>query len=265
MGLALASMAGYVTNASTTLTAWTNATGDSNTVKSFREGSPAYLLSGWGLGATLGYLQVFSPRLHDTSRGIRYKLIAAQSTPPWQMGIKQLLYPQDVLTIQQSGGGSEVDSGCFVQWYSDLPGVNARLTSWETQQNNIEDLVTVETTHTQGTAGNWSGGVALNSGSQLLKANRDYMLLGAVVDTNITSIGLYGPDTGNLRVPCPGSTDRKVTSSWFNELSSKCGVPCNPIINAANVGATFAEVQGNTGSGTNIIEWTFALLARNAA
>jgi hypothetical protein len=261
MGLALGSMAGYVTNASTTLNAWTNATGDSNTIKSFREGTPAYLLSGWGLGATLGYQQVFSPRMHDTSRGIRYKLIAAVSVPPWQMGLKQLIYPQDVLTIQQSGGGSEVDSGCYLQWYQDLPGVNARLVDWQQWQNRIEDIVTVETTHTQGTAGDWSGAVALNSGSQLLKANRDYMLLGYASDTNITSVGLHGPDTGNLRVCGPGTTDRKVTASWYMDLSRLCMVPCNAIINAANVGATFVDVQGNTGSGTNIIEHTFALLA----
>lgn len=261
MGLALGTFAGYVTNANTTLTTWTNATGDSNTVKSFREGTPAYILSGWGLGATLGYMQVYSPRMHDTTRGIRYKLIAAQSIPPWQMGLKQLIYPQDVLTAQQSGGGAEVDSGCYLQWFQDLPGVNARLASWEQLQNRIEDLVTVETTHTEGTAGDWSGAVALNSGSNLLKANRDYLLLGYVTDTNITSVGLRGPDTGNMRVAGPGTNQRNVTASWYNDLSRLCGVPCNAIINAANVGATFVDIQGNTGSGTRIIEHTFALLA----
>lgn len=262
MGLALGTAAGFVTNASTTLTTWTNATGDSQAVKSFREGTPAYIINGWALGATLGYFQVYSPRLHDTTRGIRYKLIAANSVPPWQMGLTQLIYPQDVLVVQQSGGGSEVDSGCLLQWFSDLPGVDARLVNWESWQNRIEDLVTVETTHTQGTAGDWSGAVALNSGSQLLKANRDYMLLGYASDTNITSVGLRGPDTGNLRNAGPGTTDRKVTSSWYMDLSTKTKLPCNVIINAANAGATYVDVQGNTGSGTNIIEHTFALLAR---
>lgn len=261
MGLCLASSAGFVTNPSSTLTTWTAATQDSNTVKAYTAGTDAWIINMWGSGATAGILQVTSPRLHDTSRGIRYKLKAANPTPPWQMGLVQRIYPQDVLVPAQTGGGSETDSGCMLQWFADLPGTQSRLIDANTlSKSMIEDLVTVETTHTAGTAGDWSGSVALNSGSQLLKANRDYVLLGYVVDTAGVSVGLRGPDSGNFRVCGPMSIDNLVTSSWYSQLSRWTGLPCNVVINAANAGATFVDLQSNAGSGTVVIEHTFALL-----
>ena len=261
MGLALGASAGFVTNPGATLTTWTAATGDSNSVRNFNGSSEAFIINMWGSGATAGLLQVYSPRLHDTTRGIRYKLLAANASPPWQMGYVQRIYPQDTLVPQQSGGGAEVDSGCMLQWFADLPGVQSRLVLPEQVKNRVEHLVTVETTHTAGTAGDWSGSVALNSGSNLLKANRDYVLLGFAVDTAGVSVGLRGPDTGNLRVAGPMTTDRKVTGSWYEDLSNRTGKPCAVIINAANAGATFVDLQSNAGSGTVVIEHTFALLA----
>lgn len=260
MGLALGASGGNVTNPNTTITTWTANTGDSNTVKSFREGTPAYILNMWGLGATLGIQQITSPRLHDTTRGVRFSLIAANSSPTWQMGLKQLIYPQDVLVPAQSGGAAEIDSGCMLQWFRDLPGVEAKLSTWESVLDRIEDLVTVETTHTSGATGDWSGSVAFNSGSALLKANRDYMVLGYASNTMITSVGLRGPDTGNLRVAGPGTTDRNVTKGWYNDLSRLTRLPCNPIVNAANAGATFVDVQHNAAA-TIIVQHSLALLA----
>lgn len=261
MGLALASSAGLVTNPSTTVTTWTAATGDSNTVKSFTAGTDGFIVSMWGSGATAGILQVTSPRLHDTTRGIYYNLKAADSRPPWQMGLVQRIYPQDVLVPGQSGGGSEVDSGCMLQWFADLPGVNARLIDGsQLNRNSVEDLVTVSTSHTAGTAGDWSGSVALNSVTSLLKANRDYVLLGFVTNTAGVSVGLRGPDSGNLRVCGPMNIDNVVTNTWYSQLSRWTGLPCNVVINAANQGATFVDLQSNAGSGTVLIQHTFALL-----
>ena len=118
MGLALAASAGLVTNPSTTVTTWTAATNDSNTVKAFAAGSDAFLISMWGSGATAGILQVQSSRLHDTTRGIYFNLKAANSVPSWPLGFVQRIYPQDVLVPAQSGGGSETDSGCMLQWFA---------------------------------------------------------------------------------------------------------------------------------------------------
>lgn len=260
MPLALRAIAGYVTNPSTTLTTWTMATNDAATVQNFTSGR-AYLINMWGQNVTAGLQQVTSPRLHDTSRGIRYSILASNSIPPWQMGQKQPLFAQDLLVPQQTGEASGVDAGCMLQWFSDLGGSDARLVMPDSVASRIEQLVTVETTHTIGsTAGDWSGSVALNSGSALLRANRDYVLLGFTTNTAVCSIGIRGPDTGQQRMAGPGTTDRNTTQSWYERLSQWTNLPCCCIINAANQGATFVDLQSTATSGTVVVQHTFGLL-----
>lgn len=261
MGIAIRAIASVVTNPSTTVTATTAASGDSLVVQNFNPNSSAWLVNAWALGATAGIFQIHSPRLHDDNRGIRYKYLAANSIPPWQQGQIQRLYPQDTLVAEMTGGASEVDGMCMLQYFDDLPGSAVDVRMPDQIKAQTEDLVTVETTHTIGaTAGQWSGSVALNSGSALLKANRNYALLGFACDTMITSVGILGPDTANQRLAGPGTTDRITTRSWYEDLSRTIGKPCCPVINASNQGSTFVTVLSNATSGTVIVQHAFALL-----
>lgn len=262
MGKALAASAGFVTNPSTTLTTWTPATGDSNTVRAFDANSNAYILAMWGFGATAGVQQVTSPRLHDTTYGIRNSLKASDPRPQWQMGKVQRIYPQDVLVPQQTGGASETDAGCMLQYFENFSGADAKLVMPNQLPSQIEQLVTVQTTHTIGsTRGDWTGSVALNSFSALLKANRWYAILGYTTDTLVNAVGIHGPDTGNLRLAGPGSTDAIQTRSWYEDLSYATGLPCVCLFNASNVGSTFVDLQSVANSGTVIIDHNLALLA----
>lgn len=261
MGKVIRAIAGYVTNPSTVETPWTNAVGDSNIVQNFDSTSRAWILNAWALAATTGIMQIHSPRMHDDVRGIRFKTLASNSIPSWQAGQVQRIYPQDTLIIQQTGGASEVDSGCMLQYFENLPGSDSQLVMPDGIKSRITNLVTVETTHTIGsTAGTWSGSVALNSGSQLLKANTDYALVGFAVDTMVTSVGFRGPDTANQRMAGPGTTDRIATREWYQDLSRFTGLPCSVVINASNQGSTFVDLQSNATSGTVIIQHMFAEL-----
>lgn len=255
MGKALEVIGARVTNPSTTITAYTPNTGDSFTVRNFAPGSQAFCLRTWGLGATAGIQQIHSPRWHDNVRGFRAKLLAADSRPVWNLGRKQTLQPQDVLVFEASGGGSETDTGAMLNYYVDLPGADARLIDMNQLNQRAVNVLTVETTHTSSaTAGDWGGSVAINSGSQLLKANTDYAIVGYITDTNLCSVGYRGPDTGNIRAGGSGSNIRTVTREWFTDLTEQTGMPCIPVFNAANAGGTFVDIAVPATGSTVVIE-----------
>lgn len=244
MGKAFEVIGGKVTNPSSTITALTPLSGDSFTVRNFAPGSAAWTMSAWGLGATAGIQQIHSPRWHDNVRGVRTKVLASDSRPTWPFGRRQTLQPQDVLVFEQSGGGSETDCGYMLNYYSDLPGADARLIDIAQLNARAVNELTVETTHTSSaTAGEWGGSVAINSSSQLLKANTDYAVVGFITDVNTGAVGLTGPDTGNLRCGGSGSNIRTVNREWYLTLTRETGLPCIPVFNAANAGGTFVSIS----------------------
>lgn len=255
MGIALDTVGGRVTNPGGTITAYTANTGDSFTVRNFTPGTGAYALNAWGLGATAGIQQLRSPRMHDDVRNYRARLLAANSLPVWQPGLKQLLYAQDQLVFEASGGGAETDSGAFLVWYQDIGGGTGRYVDYNQVLARGVNVLTTEVQCVSGaTLGDWSGSVALNSSSNLLKANVDYAVLGLLTDTNVTSLAIRGTDTGNLRAGCPGTTDRRTTVNWFKDLAQATGLPTIPVINAANAGGTYVDVQHNTNAVTVTID-----------
>src|SRR5882762_11873275 len=104
MGRAMELISGTVTNPGATITPWTMNSGDSNTVRNFPAASRAWLEDAWCQQATAGYLQVKSPRMHDNLVGIQTFVTPADSAGLYPEQLSQLLYPQDTLTIAQSGG-----------------------------------------------------------------------------------------------------------------------------------------------------------------
>lgn len=265
MGKAMELVSGSVTNPSTTFTAWTMAAGDSNVVRNFNDPNQAHWEEAWCQGATAGILRVKSPRMHDNLQNVRAGYLAATPQPVLPEQMSQRLFPQDNITIEQTGGGSEVDAGSLLFYYDDLPGAAARLGSWEAVRPLIKNWVTMETTHTIGSsAGTYSGSVAINSTFNILKANEDYALIGYLVSAAVCSIGWKSPDFGNLRVGGPGTTQRIETRSWFRDLDRKLAGPCIPVFNAANAGSTFVDLLSTATSGTVVVQSILAELGTNS-
>lgn len=238
------------------LTAVTFATGDSGTVKAFNPATKAWLLEMWALEATAGVARIRSPRLHDNVQNLRYTTIVGTPQPLMGEVVNQPLYPQDVLIAELSGGGAETDVLSFINYYQDLPGTDARLFRWEEIASRVKNAVTIEvSTTTSATAGDYGGAVAINSLFDTLKANVDYAILGYVTNVNVASVGLRGPDTGNLRVGGPGTTQRMETRDWFRLMSLWNDLPMIPVINAANKGATLVDAVHTTASTTVIIDF----------
>lgn len=263
MGLAVQLINGRVTNPGTSLTALTAGTGDSFTVQNFPNSAQAYLDAMWAHEATPGVFRIRSPRMHDASQGVREQV---GSTVPYQLlpwGNGQQLYPSDTLTVEGSGGGAETDSFFYTVYYTDLPGIAARLAMWEEIKPRIVDIAGVEVDlTTSATAGQWSAGTAINASFDTFKANTDYAILGYTTSVQAGAIAVAGPDTGNFRIGGPGAFDHIQTKQYFINATHESGRPYIPVINSNNKGTTLVYVADPaTATGVNV-SFTLAQLSQ---
>lgn len=264
MGIALETITGRVVNPSTTPSALTANSGDTFTVRSFQFQAGAFLEDIAALGATAGIIRVRSPRLHDNVQGIRLRTVAAEVRGLLPDSAMQRLYPQDQLVVEMTGGASETDVGVLQVYYADLPGTDARLAMWEQVKPRIENLLSVEVAiAAAGTTGDWSAGTAIDTTFDLLKANVDYAVLGYESPAIVAAVALQGPDTGNLRIGGPGTTEAIETRDYFVRQARLHQTPHIPIVNAANKGATLAY-QCDNGSGSTL-NVSFVLAQLSAA
>lgn len=238
MGYAIDTVAFIATNPGASA-AGVMAIGDPAAVRNFAPTDRAYLVELFRQGATEGLVAARSPLLHDAVRGIQYTPSETPSNLLLPRRLNQPLKAQDTLSYFLGGGGAEVDMGAAQLWYSNLPGVAARLHTWADLDPLIVNVEVIEVDfNTNATAGQWADTV-ITTTQNLLKANTDYAVLGGVVDVATCVFGVKGPDTGNLRICMPGSLRSEVTSEYFARMSDDNGYPYIPVINSANQGSTF--------------------------
>lgn len=262
MGALLQVVSGRVTNPGAALTALTADTGDSFQVFAFDSPGQAFLLDAWALSATAGIFRVRSPRLHDNVQGLRNRILASTPQPLLPDVANQPLYSQDVLILEQSGGGAETDMATILNYYTDVPGSNARLFRWEDIVARIRNVIVNEVALTTGaTLGDYGGQAAINASFDLLKANTDYAILGYQSDVSVCTVGIRGPDTSNFRVGGPGTNLRIETRDWFVDISRQNGLPLIPVVNAANKGATLVDVVHSAAGATVNVGLVLAELA----
>lgn len=272
MGLALETIVGYNGNltGSTTFDALTAATGDTFSVRSFVEGSAAYLEDVWAADDdSIFQLSIKSPRLHDQVKGILFagtnlSVAVEQAFLPQQLMpgyMTQRLYSTDVLSVTMNGTAADVVCAAFNIRYENLGGINARLYSWDRVHAHIVNYVGILTAPVPGaTAGNWGASYVLNSGDNRLKANTDYALLGYTTSRTVVAISINGTDTGNLNIGGPGGPDSSVTGNYFVDQSVKYGIPHIPVINSNNAGSTTVQIADILTSGTPNVTFMFAQL-----
>jgi hypothetical protein len=254
MGKAMEVVSGFATNPSTTFTALTMATGDSNAVRNFPNTAQAFIYDQWSAGTNAGYIRTTSPRIHDNVEGITLRRGAATTRSLWSEFAMELLYPQDTLSFSITGGAAETDVMTSLIYYTDLPGTAARLYNWSELQPRALHMSGVRVSITSGgTAGQYSGSVAINSLVDQFKANTDYAILGGHVQTAVATIGIKSADFGNLRVGFPGTTEVIDTRSFFVDLNRQLGMPTIPVFNAANKANTIVDCIDTTTATTFVV------------
>ena len=234
---ALEILAGIATAPSTTITALTMSTGLTNTIRNCGDETEVKLLNAWADVQGVGTLQARSPKMHDNVRGISLATSVAEVDPLLPLGFAQRLYSQDTLTLGISGSATagDIETGCFLIYYPELPGIDARFITPDELRSRGRGIMGQMNTLATGTAGNFSGSEAINVEFDNWKANVDYALVGYMVDVDCAAVRWIGSDSGNLGVGGPGNAkDKQLTSRWFVTLSEAFDLPLIPVFNAAN-------------------------------
>jgi hypothetical protein len=249
--------------------ALTAGSGDSLTVKSFDPGSRAYILEAYGGNSTTKCdFSIRSPRLHDSTRGIRLAhqfnptLSGADGNPQIYLPsiAKQELHSTDTLVVETLATANDDVNFVMVVYYENLGGIDARLISAEEAMARQKNLVGIRVSPTAGASNAYGTAEAINADDDRFKADKDYALLGFATDLPFTSLGLKGPDTGNLRIAAPGHWNTAITSSWFIDLSRRHNLPLVPVINSNNKGVTFVDAVDAVTNVAPLITLIFAEL-----
>ena len=265
MGAALETIAGHSTGQTgvTTFAAATMASGDSLVIRNFPAANPAYLMNVLWEDAEAGCVRLRSPLLHDNVKGIHVSL--SETPSGWSLGIPgvQPLKPQDSLILEQSGVGTDVSQYGISIYYTNLPGAAARLHNYGDFKGMIKSIVTVDVLAVcTGSPTAWTD-TAINVTDNLLHANTDYAVIGIFSSVATGIVAIKGIDTGNLRMGTSGTTRVYENSEYFVRLSERSGLPCVPIINAANAPSTYVSAIDVTTPASNNCTVVLAELGTN--
>ncbi len=245
MPAAIDTITATVTAAAAAGAAMAAAAGDSLTVRATAPGKNAKLLMAWVDVQTAGFFQIRSPRLHDNTRGLRFRTLVGDPKPLLPLPTIQILYEQDTLVLELGAGAvaGDIESASLLVFYEDLPGVALKSINVDQLLARGAEMVTVDQAITAGAGGGYTGAEALNAESDLLKANMDYALVGYRVGTECATVAWRGADTGNLRISGPGDENgADYTSEWFIRLSRAYNLPLIPVFNSANRAGILIDV-----------------------
>jgi hypothetical protein len=247
------------------------ATGDSDTFFNVPQDTLPFLAEVWAVDDTSAALiSLHGTRFHDQSIGMLGNVPPAStvnSEPVSSVisptGADQRIYPSDVLTVSANATSGDNVNVTLILYYPNLPGINARLYTWEAIRNNILYLHGVQVALTAG-SGDYGTSAALNSTQNDLHANKDYAVLGFTSDTPQASVTIQGIDTGNLRVGFPVIADPQHDAYAFRDLAMAYNAPLIPVINANNAGSILLQAAGTGGASSNVVV-QLAELATNVA
>lgn len=221
--------------------------GDSLIVRS--TASRVRLLNAWIDTDGAGWVQVTSPKLHDNTRGLRFRTQIHQPYPLLPYETMQDLYPVDTLavTIASVAGAGKIDNLTLMLYYDDISGIAQTLIDVPTLQKRKLETVTVEYAPGAPASGStYSGIAALNAQSDLLKRGSSYALVGYQVSANLATLTIRGADSGNFRIPMPGYAPAgEITGTWFYDLANYYGLPLIPVFQANNTPGIFIEQVSN--------------------
>jgi hypothetical protein len=189
-------------------------------------------------------VSITASRFHDQVYGIRGSVSSGATAAPINrafcispIGIDQPIFPSDVLSVQVNGTASDDAVVTLLIYYQDIPGISARLATYDYVKQHTKNIVGINTNLTPGD-GVAGTAVALNASDNRLHANTDYALLGYSSNLAFASLTVSGVDTGNLKVGGPVIGDPAHDAYMYVDYARSYNAPLIPIINSNNAGST---------------------------
>lgn len=239
-------------------------TGDSLTIENNTNPTGPRIIDAWGVQQTSGFQQLAFPSGHDTTRGYRVGIEAADSSHHLAEGLPMPVTSQELISITIAGSATagDVELGFITLLYPNLPGIEARLMTWDRLRDRAEKFTTLFAT-IAGAAAGWTGTELINAESDLLLANRDYAVLGMTTTVDVGAIAIVGPDTGNVRIGVPGSDQLGLTYvDYFPRLARAHDRALIPIVNSGNRNSTSIVIAQDENNVNAIVTVYLALLER---
>lgn len=231
--------------AGTTFEALTPGTGDSNTFQDFTPGTGAYLADVSGVDDDSPCeVSLIASRFHDQIEGIAGWIPAGTSLSPAGRstsvsppGFDQPIYPSDVLTVQVKCTAADNVNVALSLFYSDLPGIAAKLRNWDAVKAATVNLVGVDVAldaSSGSSQGDWSVGVSLSAGGRRLDAGRYYAVLGFTSGKPLAAVGISSFETGNLKVGGPVLADGEHDANQIADMARLYNAALIPVISGNN-------------------------------
>lgn len=239
--------------------ALTPGSGDSGTFFNVPIGSVAWLGEAWALdSAHTAEVYFTASRFHDQVFGIRGSIPAMTSLAPsgamtklFGIGVDQPIFPSDTMTVSVIGTATDNVNVTVVAYYANIPGIDARLITYEDCKARGWNQVGIKTSLTPA-SGDWGTGVALNASDNRLHANTDYAVLGFNATAPLSAVGLSGIDTGNLRTGGPVLANAEHDETMFVDFARAYDSALIPVINSNNAGNTYLYAAGPGSSAVEV-------------
>ena len=250
MGAAIDTVLAFSTQAAASPfpTALAPTVGDSLTVRNFplsdSAQTEAILYSAGGSQK----VRLSSPRLHDNVTGITYEPLEdpAAFLVPQDGSVK--LASGDTLSMFGGIAAAGTITAGLVNYYSNLPGVSARLHMWGDISGIIKSYKTVEVDLGAIAVGAWTDTLFTATENQLHSAS-DYAVLGYQASQGLCGVGVKGAFTGNLRACGPGPSSTLDITEYFVFMSEANKLPYIPVFNADDRFACYVSAFNRTAVG----------------
>lgn len=230
------------------------APGDSLAVRNFPSGQTASLEAIFYSAGGGQKVRVQSPNLHDNQTGLTFAPaeVPAQFLLPGDASVN--LQANDQLVVSGGIAAAGTISAGLQVYYSQLPGIQARLHSWGDISGNYRYIKSVEVDLAAIAVGAWTDTLITATENQL-HANKDYAVLGYQCSAAMDFVGVKGSATGNLRVCGPGASSTLDITEYFVYMSQTNGVPYIPVFNSDDRFAFYVSAFNHAavGAGANSV------------
>lgn len=222
--------------------------GDSLSVRNFPTGQYAQVEALLYAAGGNQRVRLVSPNLHDNQTGLTFEPLEspAQFLVPQNESIN--LQANDQLAMFGGIAAAGTITGALQVYYSQLPGIQARLHSWGDITGNIRYIKAVEVDMGAIAVGAWTDTLITVTENQL-HANKDYAVLGYQLATALTAFGVKGSATGNLRVCGPGASTTLDITEYYVVMSQMNNIPYIPVFNSDDRFAFYASALNNVAVG----------------